>query len=191
MMDLIDWVIEKIKRFVLGSQRRRVVDKLDLRAEIPKPVEAEELEIEKNLRVVKNPSVMKLARSTFTDKSTIGELQFDDVFECYTLEDTVRDKKIAKITAIPAGRYEVIINFSNRFQKNMPLLMNVPNFRGIRIHPGNTPKHTEGCLLVGKTKAANFVGNSRQAYKQVYALIEAALAQGKVFIEIINDRGDA
>jgi len=75
-------------------------------------------------------------------------------FNCFTLEDEVRLGDIFKVkvqdkTAIPVGRYEVILNMSNRFKMYMPLLLNVPNFSGIRIHSGNTKEHTEGCVLVG------------------------------------------
>ena len=71
---------------------------------------------------------LDLIRKTFTEYSTIGDLLIDGKFYRYTLEDMYRDKKIKGVTAIPYGTYEVIINFSNRFQKPMPLLLNVPNF---------------------------------------------------------------
>src|ERR1700748_794173 len=83
---------------------------------------------------------MHLNRVQFTAISTIGELWLNDWMECYTLEDCVRKEKIPKITAIPAGRYEVIVNFSNRFQRQLPLLLGVKNFEGVRIHPGNAPE---------------------------------------------------
>jgi len=87
-----------------------------------------------------------------TEKSTIGEMYVDGVFQCYTLEDKEREVKIKSETAIPKGTYDVIINMSNRFKKEMPLLLKVPNFEGVRIHSGNTNHDTEGCILVGKTR---------------------------------------
>jgi hypothetical protein len=99
---------------------------------------------------------LRLTRKEFTDRSTIGELHVNGVFECFTLEDTVRPVKIKGETAIPEGRYEVVVNFSERFQRPLPLLLNVPNFEGVRIHPGNTDKDTEGCILVGWTKVSFF-----------------------------------
>jgi len=127
---------------------------------------------------------LELIRKEFTEMSTIGDLLIDGEFFCYTLEDTVRDKKINGVTAIPYGTYEVIINFSNRFQKPMPLLLNVPNFEGIRIHSLNTSDQTEGCIGIGFTKGNNYIGQSRKAFNELMPVLQKALKNGKVFIEI-------
>ena len=129
---------------------------------------------------------MKLVRKEYTDKSTIGSLYFDDVFECYILEDCVRMFKIPGKTAIPAGIYKVIISFSNRFQCDMPLIVDVPNFTGIRIHWGNSDKDTEGCPLTGQTKKKDFVGNSRLAYLHMFAKMRERENEG-MQIEIIDN----
>jgi hypothetical protein len=125
------------------------------------------------------------------DTSTIGELAVDGAFECFTLEDAVRPVKIKGITAIPAGSYEVVVSFSERFKRPLPLLLNVPNFDGIRIHPGNTARDTEGCILVGKTKDKDLVGSSRDAFGSLLEKIQAALAQEKIFIHITEERPTA
>lgn len=130
--------------------------------------------------------ILQLKRKIFTDDSTIGELSIDGVFVCYTLEDKVRDKKIQNVTAIPYGRYEVIINFSNRFQQYMPLLLNVPNYEGVRIHSGNKSTHTEGCILVGSSKSLNFIGNSRATYRSLFARIKKVEKKEKIFINIVK-----
>jgi hypothetical protein len=124
-----------------------------------------------------------LKRLHKTDKSTIGELSIDGVFQCYTLEDIERPVKIAGKTAIATGTYEVIINMSNRFQKLMPLLLKVPNFEGIRIHTGNKAEDTEGCILVGKTRSLDFVGNSRLVYKALFRKMQAAKDKITITIE--------
>ena len=128
---------------------------------------------------------LKLIRETFTEDSTIGKLFINGEFHCFTLEDKVREVKIKSITAIPKGRYEVAITFSNRFQELMPLLINVPNFEGVRIHWGNYSKDTDGCILVGSSKAVNMIGNSRAAYGKLLALLKKAIKTEKIFIEII------
>lgn len=127
---------------------------------------------------------LKLVRRTLTEQSTIGTLSINGVFECLTLEDRVRPVKIHGATAIPAGIYEVAITFSDRFKKPLPLLLNVPNFSGIRIHPGNTAEDTEGCILVGTTERKDFIGNSRAAFRALFTKLEAALKKEKVFIEV-------
>jgi hypothetical protein len=127
---------------------------------------------------------LQIKRTDFSEESTIGELSVNGVFECYTLEDKVRPVKIAGKTAIPSGRYEVIINFSQRFQKQLPLLLNVPNFEGVRIHPGNTAANTEGCILVGETKTENFVGESRWAFNRLFEKLKTASETEKIFVEI-------
>lgn len=109
-----------------------------------------------------------------TNNSTIGELTIDGKFECYTLEDIERDIKIKCETAIPKGTYKVIINQSNRFKKLMPLVLNVPNFEGIRIHPGNSNHDTEGCILVGKTRSKDYISKSRKAYEILFAKMKLA-----------------
>lgn len=139
---------------------------------------------------------IEVIRRIRTDHSTIGDLLIDGVFECLTLEDRdrglkkdmpledIKAKKVYAQTAIPEGRYELIVNFSNRFQHYMPLLLGVPGFEGIRIHSGNTAANSEGCILLGKTEAANFVGNSRMAYRSFLPKLRAVEKTEKIFITI-------
>jgi hypothetical protein len=127
---------------------------------------------------------LTLTRKTFTNKSTIGELATNGKFECYTLEDVPRNIKIDHRTCIPYGMYQVIITFSERFQKPMPLLLNVQNFEGVRIHSGNTAEDTEGCILVGTTKEVDFIGNSRAAYKVLFRKLQSANKAEKMWLEI-------
>lgn len=131
---------------------------------------------------------LEIKRHNSTDQSTAGELYINGVFACYTLEDVVRPEKIPGQTAIPSGKYRVEVNWSNRFQKFMPILLNVPNFTGVRIHSGNTAADTEGCILVGLARAVetpNFLGDSRRAYDQVFPQIAAAHDRGEdIFLTI-------
>lgn len=115
-----------------------------------------------------------------------GSLFVDNVWLCYTLEDKVRDVKIYGKTAIAYGIYDVVITMSNRFKKRLPLLLNVPNFEGIRIHSGNTDKDTDGCILVGMENGDDgFLGNSRTAMRKLMSELELAIKSGeKVTIEV-------
>jgi len=118
--------------------------------------------------------IIAIKRLYKSGNSTIGEMTVDGKWECYTLEDKERDVKIKSETAIPKGTYKVIINQSNRFKKLLPLLLNVPNFEGVRIHPGNTNHDTEGCILVGRTRSKDFVGQSRKAFESLFAKMKLA-----------------
>lgn len=111
---------------------------------------------------------IRIKRLHRTERSTISELSINGKFQCYTLEDVEREKKIKSETAIPKGTYKVIINYSNRFKQNLPLILNVPNFEGVRIHTGNTNHDTEGCILVGKVRGIDYVGKSRVAFTALF-----------------------
>lgn len=130
---------------------------------------------------------LTLIRDTFTPSATTGRLLVDGVFECFVLEDVVRPvgaQKIAGKTAIPYGTYAVIITESARFKRRLPLLVGVPGFAGIRIHPGNTAADTEGCLLPGRARYEGGVAGSRIAFEALFAKLEQALKQGPVEIQI-------
>lgn len=134
---------------------------------------------------------LKLFRGKSSSKSTIGELFIDGVFECYVLEDVDRfleiqgeKSKILGETAIPRGKYSVVITYSNRFNQLMPLLLNVPNYAGVRIHTGNKAEHTEGCILLGETKGKDFIGMSRSAYSKFMTRLSKVSKTEKIFIQI-------
>jgi hypothetical protein len=117
---------------------------------------------------------IEIKRLYKTENSTIGELKVDGKFECYTLEDKERDVKIKGETAISKGTYKVIINQSNRFKKLLPLLLNVPNFEGVRIHPGNSNHDTEGCILVGQSISKDYISKSRKAFEKLFKKMQLA-----------------
>lgn len=123
-----------------------------------------------------------LKRLHRTDVSTIGELYVDGVFECYTLEDVEREVKIKSETAISKGTYNIIVTMSNRFKRLLPLLINVPDFQGVRIHSGNTNHDTEGCILVGQTRSKDFIGKSRKAFDDLFKKMQKAKS---ITIEIV------
>jgi len=127
---------------------------------------------------------MKLMRDIKAPAFTLGRLEAGKLL-FFTCEDAIRKEKIPGITAIPAGTYKVIINFSQRFQKPLPLLLDVPNFKGVRIHSGNTPADTEGCILVGISRTNGGVANSRYAMSLLMDELESQFSLGKdVYIEI-------
>jgi len=105
---------------------------------------------------------------------TMGTLLVDGAFECFTLEDLPQEIKVPGETRIPAGTYQVKITWSPRFKCLMPLLIDVPGFDGIRIHPGNSAEDTHGCILVGETESAEWLGQSRKAYDHLFSKMQDA-----------------
>ena len=140
-----------------------------------------------------------LTRKWFTASSSVGELSVDGVFECFTLEDAARalGVKLKGITCIPSGEYSVIITYSNRFAKDMPLIYNHmvdfsvmdgfgAKWEGIRIHSGNTDADTDGCVLVGRKKSLAAVSESRPAYASLFEKIKEALRTDRVSLTVQN-----
>ncbi len=144
---------------------------------------------------------LTLHRTVLVDGHTPGELTVDGEHFSWTLEDTVREElgaagayfwrrrmKVAGQTAIPAGRYEVVLSHSARFGRVLPLLLSVPDFEGVRIHGGNTAADTEGCILLGRDRdlAAGRVSDCAPAVDRLVELLAAATRRSKVWLEIRN-----
>lgn len=129
---------------------------------------------------------IKVERYAFQKTYTIGRMLINGKYFCDTLEDEVRnipaEKKVYSKTAIPEGEYEVRVTWSPKFKRNLPLLLGVPYFTGIRIHRGNTANDTSGCILVGENKVKGMVINSTG-----YELALTKILSGNyAIIEIIN-----
>lgn len=138
---------------------------------------------------------LKLVRSVFNQKSTLGKLYLNGDFYAYTCEDTVRNlnsdcsKKIKNETAIDSGRYEVVLSFSNHFQRYLPLLLSVPCFEGIRIHGGNTAADSEGCILIGaEGDMKERIWNCASKVNSLVAAMKAVEKTEKMFISIEDVR---
>lgn len=103
-----------------------------------------------------------------------------DVVEfCDTLEPAVKES--GKPRAIPPGTYKVVNTYSNTFRRVLPLLINVPDFEGIRIHRGNKPGDTRGCILPGEYSPLkpNWVSNSTGYESKIIELIDKAAKNGE------------
>ena len=129
---------------------------------------------------------LTLTRTEKTKDYTMGRLEIDGEHCCDTLEPTWRDlgpgrpgHKIAGRTAIPDGRYPVAVTWSPKFKKWLPLLLHVPQFEGIRIHAGNTPDDTEGCILVGlRVKPGKVLDSRLWEHRLVRRLASRPLGEG-------------
>lgn len=146
---------------------------------------------------------LNLVRQYYTNESTIGKLFIDGIFYCYTLEDKVREGSEPKIygkTAIPTGTYNIgyrtegnmIEDYKVRYkdikaERGMLWIKDIPNYDFVYLHIGNDDSQTLGCILVGMSKASNFIGDSVIAYKKIYPIIANALDKGEV-VEIKIER---
>lgn len=138
-----------------------------------------------------------LERKYCKEEYTVGRLSLNGVFFCNTLEDKVRDInkngtfdcgefKIKGHTAIPYGEYEVIVNYSPKFKRELPRLLNVPHFEGILIHRGNTHKDSSGCVLVGENTKKGMVLNSTKYEVELTKILkEAQNRKEKITIKIV------
>lgn len=143
---------------------------------------------------------IQVVREIDNGKSTIGKMFINGTFTCYTLEDTFNEPKVWGQTRIPEGTYDIILRneggmtskYAKRYSNHngMLWLQDVPNFEWVYIHTGNTSEHTDGCILVGDSVSLDngTIGNSRDAYKDVYSKVLESLDNGEqVTIEIIKD----
>ena len=152
---------------------------------------------------------LDVVRTQFGADATNSLLFIDGEFECYGLEDEIRDVKVYAESAIPLGEYEIkfrtVGGFHTRTKSRydskygegwhlgMLELQDVPNFEFILVHSGNTDESTMGCYLVGNTQQDldvskdGFIGSSRVAYEKMYPKVRDALVAGdKVTIKYSN-----
>jgi hypothetical protein len=126
---------------------------------------------------------LALNRKFLGKEYTIGKFFVEDKPFCDCLEDIVRDLnkdgditdpgegKIPKETAIPYGRYKVVMAYMGKLKRNLPLLLNVPSFTGIFIHGGVDKNSTEGCLVLGINDVKGQVHGGKKYVDELSALI--------------------
>ena len=122
--------------------------------------------IRKNIEVREDKANLLIIRDQFTDKSTLGKLYLNGEFYGHTLELSWQDNK-KNVSCIPKGVYDVSKRHpeeSASYKYQHLLVENVPDRNYILFHIGNYPKDTNGCILLGNTRALNFVGDSRNAF---------------------------
>jgi hypothetical protein len=112
---------------------------------------------------------LELLRYSDANKCTQGLLFLNGKFFTHTLEDEFKAVKVKGETRIPEGTYKLGLQLQNtpltlRYRERYPSffkhhieILNIPNYSGVYIHPGNDHTHTDGCLLVGGTINNNTV----------------------------------
>lgn len=135
---------------------------------------------------------VEVLRYSDTGKATLSLIMVNGKFICYGLEDTFRKNKIWGETRIPEGTYKMGLRKVGRFHgvysvkfrdfhKGMLHVLDVPNYKYILIHIGNSPSDTAGCLITGSRPRGdgNYVYESTQAYKELYPIIIKSLINGE------------
>lgn len=140
---------------------------------------------------------IKIQRLWKKDSYTGGKVFINDKYFSFSIEDADRgltssmtEKEIAKIkkygiTAIPTGRYQLAMTYSNRFKRYMPQVLGVKGFEGIRIHVANKATDVEGCIgLAYEDSSDGFAGNSAAACKEFEKQIKAVEKKEKIWITV-------
>ena len=127
---------------------------------------------------------LRLFREILDRDFTLGRLYIANVHFGYTCEDTDRQlevfpgDKVHGKTAVPRGRYRLSASLSARFGRDMPILLDVPGFTGVRIHGGNTAADTEGCPLLGRVRTARGVAQCSERNTTLLKLINDTEGHG-------------
>lgn len=139
---------------------------------------------------------IKIVRSEFESDRSLGKLYINDKFFCYTLEDTdrgltkdmkkedIRRIKVAKRTCVPYGRYRVILSYSTKLKRYLPLILDIPEYRGIRIHKGSDVQWSSGCPLVGTGRKGNKLTGINDAEKALIKLLDSVNHTQAIYITI-------
>lgn len=125
---------------------------------------------------------------------TAGSLFIDNFWECYTLESEVTEIANTPVkewktdnSAIPFGKYQVIINKSLKTNNRLPLLLNVAGFIEVRIHDGDMKDKLDGGIIIGLNIDDGWISNTQNAMERVIPKIEDSLdCNETVFIEFIE-----
>lgn len=137
-----------------------------------------------------------LKRKALKDNYTIGDLYINGEFFCNTIEDKVRDlnkdgdlndpgeTKVMHKTAIPYGKYRVIVNLSPKFKKRLPRLLNVPHFDGVLIHGGLNENSSSGCIIIGVNDVVGQVHQSKEKLAELLLILDRNDVT-EIWIEII------
>lgn len=135
---------------------------------------------------------LRLVREPSANGATLGSLYVNDRWVCWTLEDVIRQQvgipvaewKVHGKTAIPAGRYPVVIEWSPKFSRDLLELKDVPGFSEVKFHAGNSPEDTDGCPLVGLVRGEGRVLQSRAALDTLHLFVKRDM--GPIFIDVEN-----
>ena len=142
-----------------------------------------------------------LERKYLNADSTEGNLYVNGKWFCHVVEDVVRAKpgqwkkelKVYAKTAIPYGRYRVLVTYSPKFKRLLTAILDVPDFTGIRIHSGTSHKSSAGCPIISKIAddgdgTRNRLVKDDRAMNELCEMVLKAQKKEKVWIEIVEKK---
>jgi hypothetical protein len=132
--------------------------------------------------------------NTGTSNNIISDMFAGNKWFCYVLEDMLRADgiKVPGATCIAAGEYWMMLTWSNRFKRMMPLIYNTDDFRvvgngkefsGVRFHGGNDEFDTEACLLGGFNVNAEQTRIFNSSLTMMIKMLEACGGKAKLIIQ--------
>jgi hypothetical protein len=110
-------------------------------------------------------------RDTFTGLSVTSEVLYNRTQRWFGIEPPNRPGP--KPYCIPPATYKIALSPSSHFDMVVPVVLGVPNFTGIEIHPGNFPRDTHGCLCIGEERGPDDVTQSRAAFDDLMSKLQA------------------
>ena len=120
------------------------------------------------------PNIITVLRFDYTKNHTKSLIFVNRQFFCFGMEpenkfnNTIKGQR----DLIPEGTYQIILSKSPKFKRVLPEILNVPNNSGIRIHPGNFPSDTSGCLILGTYFDENILFNSSKKVEELIKILE-------------------
>lgn len=135
--------------------------------------------------------LLTLVRMKKTKHAVMGVLLVDGKMMCDTMEPPLEPNATHPKGAIPMGYYKLSLTHSPRFNRVLPLLHMVPGFEGVRIHAGNCPKDTSGCILVGHCEGSlrdmEHLANARKAEEElVEFLLNHTDKNEEIYLDVTN-----
>lgn len=135
---------------------------------------------------------LSILRTEFYDHCTLGELSVDGRFMGHTLEGAIKSNNsmgVISIQAIPTGRYELSVSYSNRFKEKLPLISNVPYFSNVRLYSEANAIDIKGCILIGYQKHSNMILKNKEAMKELLEILALELNKNNlVYLRVSNSQ---
>ena len=117
--------------------------------------------------------IIEVVRYDYQPNHTKSMIFVDHEFFSFGLEPEYKanNRVFGQRDLIPEGIYKVILSYSPKFKRILPEVLNVPFNSGVRIHPGNLPSDTSGCLIPGSYFSENTLFQSSVKFNKLHLLI--------------------